>query len=682
MLNINTIHTYLQIVQNSREPLEVIREAIANAYDNLATEVEITINYIIEDNSINITIKDNGTGISIGDIEKYIFGLGFSTKKNGDENIGNKGVGTLLYLKSRLVSVTSFKNGKGAKQQWIEPYKSLIKFNESNHIKDNNISIKPPQKIPYTGQSNGTTIEIKGFLQNNPLTFHHDKLKDFIHWFTKIGSFEAQLKSNCIRQLHVKIKGLEFTEHNNASLITHPYDTGKGTFIDKNEIRTREKFEILDLGFSFPAVSNKMELINNPILLECNEDNIIKEIKKLLVLKFTSEDITQENQLDIIYTDSLGNLHETNVEYVVYRIGETVRNNHNHMIKRQSNFLPSYKYTVGERYGIYLAKDFIPVQQINTSIQSIGGGGNGRLQYLGFFNCQSIDLTIDRTGAATINEDLQIKLLTKINNIMSNINKKVNEEIDKLYNEVIQLRTELNTNIDSNSILDPDENQNLVENPNGEENVEQVDNNTEADNGVDNNDSDNNNLGDTGHNLTTTAEQQEIANKNAKKAQRIHKIKLKKSLTVTTPSGNVVLREPNNESELYGILVQIVTLRPDLFDFSILDYNTSNGIDILARDKSESENDFNNLFHIELKEKLTTTINHLLQDVKYIFCWRIDDSLRSNLILKDKYQHQYRLDSENGNYILIRENPIKKVRVIELKDIVEKTFGQLNVISQ
>lgn len=672
MLNINTIHTYLQIVQNSREPLEVFREAIANAYDNGASEIEITVEYIKEDETINLTFKDNGTGLSKENIEKLIFGLGHSTKINDDNYIGNKGVGTLLYLKSRSVTVTSFIGGKGARQSWIEPYRTLLDYRDNYNNDNIDIGIQEPVDVPFSDQENGTSIKINGFLHNNPLEYHQENLKDFILWFTKSASFENQLHSDKIRQFNVKLKGLLFTEYNDDSSLSNPYDTGNESYIEKSEISTKEAAEDISIGFSFPPVSDYEELVKCETVMECKTDNIAKEIKKLLVLKFSSNDaLFKEFELDFIYKDSLGNLKDAKVEFVVYKVGESIRTEHNKMLKRSTNSLPSYKYLVSERYGIYLSKNFIPIQQINSVIQSIGGGGNGKWQYVGFFNCENIDLTIDRTGAATINGDLQIKLIKKINKLMVTIDKQVNEEIEDLVEKVNGLRAEPEQTIYSDTESEGNKNDN--DNDSKEINEETTKNTDDV------TDDDNEDSNDTGRNFTTEAERLEIQQKKAIKTQRLHKIKLKKALTVTTTKGDVILREPNSESELYGILMQIITLRPDVFDFAILDYNTSNGIDILARDTDESEDNFDNIFHIELKERLTDRMNHLLDDVKYIICWTIDDSLRRGLLLKDKFQYQYRLDSLEGFYILKRENPVNIVKIIELKDLIENHFGQFNV---
>ncbi|HDR4895650.1 ATP-binding protein [Bacillus cereus] len=683
LLNINAVHTFLQIVQNSRKPLEVIREAIANAYDNGANNLDIIVDYSKKDDSINITFKDNGTGISKKDIEYYIFGLGNSTKLNAKGYIGNKGVGTLLFLKSKSLTVTSFVNGKGARQKWINPYKSLVEFRNNNSSKDltrEDLGIQDAEDIVYKGEQNGTIIHIEGFLHRNPLEYHHENLTDFTRWFTKMGSFEKDIKTDENRPFTVNLKGLLFQEVRDLGTLNtdEAIETGYDSYINKRQIATREKFQEIQYGFPFPPLSDEEELILDTQLLGMDSTQIEKELKKNLVIKFTSNNSDFNDLLSFTYRDSLDKQQDATIEFVVFRIGENIRNKHNTMIKRLTNQLPSYKYLVSERYGIYLAKDYIPVQLINSDLQSIGGGGHGKTQYLGFFNCQNIDLTIDRTGAATIDEELQIKLNNRINKLMVKIDKKVNKRIKTLLEKIENQKTLVNPDKTNNTL--PDDN-------NGKSNS------TEANNRINKNtftDSDNdthkntfpeaNNEQDTGKNLFTQTEKTEIQDRKRRKAERIHRIKLKKQLTtLTLEDRELILREPNYESELYGILMQLTTLNPDIIHFNILDYNTTKGFDILAKKKECSDINLDNLFHVELKAKLTSNMNHLLADARYIICWTIDEGLRRNMILRDKFQNLYILDKDDEGLFLKNDPHSHIVRIIELKDLIEKHFGQFTV---
>lgn len=685
LLNINAVHTFLQIVQNSRKPLEIIREAIANAYDNEATTVEITIVYDKDENTINILIKDNGSGITKKDIEFLIFGLGNSTKLNAEGFIGNKGVGTLLYLKSKSVKITSFKDGEAAQQEWVEPYKSLHRFSSDSNLTRDEIGIKDAVELPYNGECNGTIIEIRGFLHRNPLEYHHDNLTDFILWFTKMASFEDKFKNATKRPFNVKLRGLLFNEVKEPGLTAEAMiETGYDSYINKHHIKTREDEDVINLGFSYPPLSKDEELIHDEILnlIDYTKENrevrkeVVKKIKTKFVKKYTSDDLLfKDFELKFTYRDSLDTIKSAKIEFVVYKIGDKVRNEHNHMIKRLTNDLPSYKYLVSERYGIYLAKDFIPVQLINTELQSIGGGGSGKTQYLGFFNCQNIDLTIDRGGAATIDEELQIKLNNKINKLMTIIDDDVETSLNELANLVLAMRgAENSTNTDDDVATEEEETEENEDFDTQDSNDNQE---TDSEDTEDNQDTDSEE-NDTGRNFSSQAERLESLRKESAKTRRIHTINLKKEVKVSIPQGEVILREPSSESELYGLLMQITSIKPDLFEFDILDYNTSNGIDNLARSKADNAEDFTSLFHIELKNNLKPNFNHLLDDVKYIICWTIHDSLRTSMLLRDRFQNNYRLDLVDSFFVLKRDNFPNVIKIIELKDVIESNFGQFS----
>lgn len=65
------------------------------------------------------------------------------------------------------------------------------------------------------------------------------------------------------------------------------------------------------------------------------------------------------------------------------------------MVRRQGYRAPAGAYKVAERYGIWLCKDFIPVERVNILIP---GKGSEFLKFHAFFNCQAIRLSADRTS--------------------------------------------------------------------------------------------------------------------------------------------------------------------------------------------------------------------------------------------------------------------------------------------
>jgi hypothetical protein len=87
------------------------------------------------------------------------------------------------------------------------------------------------------------------------------------------------------------------------------------------------------------------------------------------------------------------------------------------------------------------------------------------------------------------------------------------------------------------------------------------------------------------------------------------------------------LLEPINESELFGLFVTLCTLRPDLFPFEPLDYNTTRGIDLIARNRNASPVTEGERWYVELKHTLQTRFNHSFTNLRFILCWDFDRSI-------------------------------------------------------
>ncbi|QTG75369.1 ATP-binding protein [Trueperella pecoris] len=100
-----------------RNFITVLGEAISNAWDADATQVEITI----DRETHSMRIEDDGHGMSHDDIQNKFLKIGYSKRKNGDRTtdggrpfIGAKGIGKLALLScADSVSVISRKGGGG-----------------------------------------------------------------------------------------------------------------------------------------------------------------------------------------------------------------------------------------------------------------------------------------------------------------------------------------------------------------------------------------------------------------------------------------------------------------------------------------------------------------------------------------------------------------------------------------
>jgi hypothetical protein len=85
-----------------------------------------------------------------------------------------------------------------------------------------------------------------------------------------------------------------------------------------------------------------------------------------------------------------------------------VKQNYNTMLRRPGYTAPPGGYTVQDRYGIWLCKDFIPIEQKNAWI---GTRGTEFTKFHAFFNCQELSLTANRGSSkntpTAILEDIQ-----------------------------------------------------------------------------------------------------------------------------------------------------------------------------------------------------------------------------------------------------------------------------------
>ena len=84
-----------------------------------------------------------------------------------------------------------------------------------------------------------------------------------------------------------------------------------------------------------------------------------------------------------------------------------------------------------------------------------------------------------------------------------------------------------------------------------------------------------------------------------------------------------VLKEPRktrsgySESETLIILVQIMTIYPNLFNFNLLDYDTTKGIDFVVEHQSNPK-------YIELKGTMSKKVNHPFRYIYKFICYDLD----------------------------------------------------------
>ncbi len=141
-----------------------------------------------------------------------------------------------------------------------------------------------------------------------------------------------------------------------------------------------------------------------------------------------------------------------------------------------------------------------------------------------------------------------------------------------------------------------------------------------------------------------------------------------------------VLVEPNRESGVHALVVQLIILRPNLFPFQILDYDTHEGIDVIVKAADKTSIVISKLYYVEFKFVLAGSFNHSFENLHSVVCW--DTALKHNDIVKDINREERKLSivaaAASGDYTrYYLDNPKKahKIEVFVLKYYLEQKLG-------
>ena len=363
-LKVNQISLYREIAKNLVNPLEVIREALSNAHDAKSTEIMIRI-YRDSDNVFCIEISDDGNGMGENEFERF-FNLGDSQKLQ--VNIGQKGLGTKTYFRSAELIVESQQKDtkKRFKAVLSQPWDELNK----NHLPKYTFL-----EIDYQPGKDGTIISIQDYKIDHPERyFNFDTLKDYILWYTAAGSFKTKFAN--IIQLQKYVQNIHIS------------------------LKVFLRDEINDRIEEFAGTHQFSEPNENPSIDVNNEKNP-----------------RSDN-----YCKHFGPFHrETHIdgEYVSFQLYGTISgiNKRNEI----SHFYQGEKHK--SRFGLYLCKDFIPIENKHDLLND----PNYQHYHL-LLNSQSFDLTADRNNVSNGDDPRVIWVFTEFDNIWRTQIKTIAEE--------------------------------------------------------------------------------------------------------------------------------------------------------------------------------------------------------------------------------------------------------------
>lgn len=505
MPEVNSAQEFIEIAQDFSNPLDLVREAISNAFDAHAKNIRLEFSVITEygERQLKIEIEDDGTGMDEKGLKSF-FDLGNSLRRDtkiSTEAIGEKGHGTKVFFNSKRIEVVTTHAQIQFKAVMNEPKKCLY----DHHIP--NVSVIS-ETVPDA--TNGTKIVIYGYNENRRDKFTHAQLKDYILWFSKFGSVE-------------KCFGIEKNADTVLSL--------KGVDADN--------YETIEFGHIFPQESPSVETLFDEYLVDA---------PKLYCRK-------------IVRKESLKNFPEIKFQAVFYVEGTKVKYQYNPMIRRPGYSAPSGAYTVQDRYGVWICKDYMPIQRKNEWITS---KGSEYTKLHAFVNCQALRLTANRGS---------------IENTPSEILQDLREAVKEIYESIIQS--------DDWSKLSWLESE--VESYN-----------------------------------TVSREKSDFG----KRIEKVNRAKVADYKVSDTKTIHLV--EPQQENGVFTIFMQLSSVDSAIFPFTVVDYDTHIGIDVIVKGKDTMPIKTSRLFYVEFKNYLSKVFNHSFDNLHSIVCWDINSSELKN----------------------------------------------------
>lgn len=366
---VNAEAEFFEILNDFGNPLELLREGISNAIDAGATTlcIEFSVETIEGVKRTVIRLRDNGSGMTMQLLKKDFWGLGYSPSRDRSDAIGEKGHGTKIYLRSEKVTVRTQSDEGACEADCEKPMSKLA---------DGKLHQPRVRSIDKYQNETGTEITIIGYNDNERSKFVQDIVKDYILWFTKIGSVE-------------KIFGID------------KYNDFKVTLkcLDQNEP------EELSFGHLFPDENS--------------------DINKL----FDKEGPSAAGHYVKQYKWSNRRLHnhpEVKYDAVIYVEGDAAKRKYNPMLRERLR-PNSGQYRVGDRYGMYLCKDYIPIVRVNDWVTGFGTGSNAVVQLHGFINCQSLKLTANRGTIANTDPQILAELQDAVKELLDEVDAESNK---------------------------------------------------------------------------------------------------------------------------------------------------------------------------------------------------------------------------------------------------------------
>ena len=384
--HVKEAHAFREISLDFTTPAEIFREAIANSLDAYARRIWLRAS--VEERrgreTVLIDICDDGIGMNAPAVEAFL-NLSNSVKPNTPPSgrsqrrmSGYKGHGTKIYYNSEEVEVITY-NGEDAPVacRLKDPRGELaVGKLPTAEIEDISLEELKRRREEYgfgeLGAVSGTLVRVVAYHQNSKDGLEHVRLRDYIVWFTRWGSWEFKLCSAA------KLSRQEVDDLRSCELFLR----GLG-----KEPRPAD-YDTIPFGHPFPA----------------NDETDIRKLRakdNVDPLKFYVRTWVFPNEPLIKNPDK-------RIDFLFALEGEGARREYNDMLRRQRKERRPGDYLSEERYGLWVGCDYVAVERFNAWVSE-------RSEYTrmhAFVNSQNLDLTSNRGSV----ENTPAELLKDIEN--------------------------------------------------------------------------------------------------------------------------------------------------------------------------------------------------------------------------------------------------------------------------
>lgn len=179
-----------ELSENRTDSLELVREALSNAKDHLASRFWFRTTRDAR-NQVDVVFLDDGEGMTTERLEAF-WGIGASSKEDGRPRIGYKGHGTKLYFDCDRLSCAT--NPDGAR--WL-----LTTLLDPGNSEQSDLPVvdlprdhRLQKEILAAGITRGTAIWLQGVrFQDSARLLSRPQVESYCDWFTFVGDVRSGL---------------------------------------------------------------------------------------------------------------------------------------------------------------------------------------------------------------------------------------------------------------------------------------------------------------------------------------------------------------------------------------------------------------------------------------------------------------------------------------------------------